>query len=143
MVRMKPLQRPWCGYLVRLVGSGVVAFGSTTSARADSDADHLVTVQSLLNECTSNNNTIKGICVGYVSAVMDVMEIVGAAGISRKDDAMQPFGMCNKEFVSHGAAIQAFTNWAESHPEQWNQRMDVGVMSALRELWPCLSPSQR
>lgn len=34
-----------------------------------------------------------------------------------------------------GAMAQAFTNWAEKHPENWGIARILGVISALQETW--------
>jgi hypothetical protein len=39
-----------------------------------------------------------------------------------------------------GAARQAFLNWADKHPEEWNTETLIGVSRAMKATWPCPPP---
>jgi Rap1a immunity proteins len=44
---------------------------------------------------------------------------------------------CPTSFVSNGAMVQAFSEWAKRHPEEWRATAQIGVMQAVRDTWPC------
>lgn len=88
-------------------------------------------VEALYNECTRNEAVSRGFCAGYISAMMDSMGMIGPA------ISPQAFRICPKVSVNAGAALQAFKNWAQKHPEAWSLDRAFGVMWALKETWPC------
>jgi hypothetical protein len=57
-------------------------------------------------------------CFGYVRAVTDML-------IAQKI-------ICVGDRFSYGAMTQAFVNWADAHPEKWNEFQVIGVTQALR-----------
>ena len=61
------------------------------------------------------------------------MQLIGV-GVEQKPDTV-PFAICDKP--SYGAMVQAFVNWAEQNPRDWETNRIVGVMTALRANWPC------
>jgi hypothetical protein len=50
-------------------------------------------------------------------------------------NVLKPFACCGE--ASPGARVQAFVNWAKTHPENWSGSPVVAVVEALRETWPC------
>lgn len=38
---------------------------------------------------------------------------------------------------NYGARAQVFRNWAQKHPELWQEPGAAGAMIALQEAWPC------
>jgi Rap1a immunity proteins len=101
---------------------------------ADSVPD-VGTVQGLFELCTAEVSGRRIACDGYVSGVEETMIMLGAT----EDSSAQRkyFGMCPTDVVSPGAAVQAFKNWTEKHPEMWSKPRFLGVGMALREAWPC------
>ena len=44
---------------------------------------------------------------------------------------------CTKSFVSNKAMVQAFVRWVEDNPTEQRENMQVGVMAAIANTWPC------
>ena len=106
-----------------------------TAAADDSAPEKGSTVQDLYNACKSSMGAAQLICEQYIAGVMDVMSLVGGVDQGKVGSMM---GMCvGNEYVSYQAARQAFVNWAEKHPKEWNKGRDFGVMITMREMWPC------
>lgn len=99
---------------------------------ATGDSDNMLKVGGFLQFCKAGAETAeRAHCVGYVSAVWDVLTV------TRADDVQvnKEFAVCGK--VKYRAMVQAFVNWAEKHPDQWEEPRSLGVAKALTELWPC------
>ena len=94
-----------------------------------------VTVQALLTNCKAVSGPNPGLstdanfCLGYISGVGDYLKGMGLAGTN------PALSICGD--ISYGAAVQAFINWGQKHPEHWQENRLFGVVLALRELWPC------
>jgi hypothetical protein len=92
-------------------------------------------IQRLYYMCQKPDGSIeRTICAGYISGIADVM-LLFAAKPKNTDTALDAFSMCGTP--SHGAMVQAFVNWAEQHPEEWEKPQAAGVIIALRLKWPC------
>ena len=123
--------------LVTLAIAGMAT--ASTSLGADSVPDLVSlqaedphrSIQSLYEACTGADSYQQMYCVGYISATMDTMTVLGTYGPA------QAFGICPKVFVSYGAGVQAFKNWAQKHPDAWGAPRYLGVSLALKETWPC------
>lgn len=44
---------------------------------------------------------------------------------------------CPPNDLSVGQETQTFLNWANAHPESWNDRAAIGVAQAMIERFPC------
>jgi hypothetical protein len=124
----------WKSVLVMMAVAGMST--GSTSLGADSvpptqAADHQMSIQYLYEACTGADSALEMYCIGYISATEDAMTTIGIG------DEAKAFGMCSKATVSYGAAIQAFKNWAQKHPETWSAPRYMGVALALKETWPC------
>ena len=73
------------------------------------------------------------VCIGFVSGVGETMGVL-QFGIRTFPD-FGAFSICDAP--PHGAMVQAFTDWAEKNPQEWKNPAILGVMTALRETWPC------
>jgi hypothetical protein len=106
-------------------------------------------VQLLLDRCKNRDKPMEqSFCIGYINGVGDMMGINGMLHVdptpaAKLAEELIPFSMCSTEqnLPSVGAQVQAFVNWATKHPEKWTSEPYVGVISALRETWPCRSES--
>jgi hypothetical protein len=99
-----------------------------------------INVQTLLSDCTGSQSSFEyTLCVGYVGGVSDQMTLNGLMVINGDDRSrfVKAFSMCPQPHPTWGAEIQAFVNWAQKHPEQWQQPGLLGVLAANRTLWPC------
>lgn len=76
-----------------------------------------------------------GRCIGVASGVGSMLAVncysIGD-GYSPSLKATAP--------PSTGAAVQAFINWAEDHPERWGDLFAFGMARALVEAFPCPTP---
>jgi hypothetical protein len=92
-------------------------------------------VEGLYNTCREPEGSLKHFaCAMYINGVLDMMLIVGS---EPKTHAAKVAGICPKEPVSVAAAVQAFVNWAQQHPEHWSGPRQLGAPTALADTWPC------
>jgi hypothetical protein len=106
---------------------------SAVPAYAQSKPD--LTVQGLYQMCAPSAGAFdRTVCFGYISGIGDYMYFIGTERINLE------FGICGSPAPSYGAMIRTFQNWAEKHPELGQEARQIGVGSALREIWPCTSP---
>lgn len=103
-------------------------------------------VQALLNHCNAPDGSAEALyCVGYVGGAGDAMVVGGLGRLSKAQAASEgvtarragPVSICSDRIITHGAMIQAFKNWAMTHPENWSDDAVIGVISALSGTWPC------
>src|SRR5579872_415235 len=109
-----------------LVGAtvGVLLLGST-SAFAVED------VQSLMQLCSPQAPfDMRVACAWYLTGIVEMMSVNAASGLPT-------LGACRINDVSSAATVQAFLNWAYSHPEQWSVPRSNGALKAIRAAWPC------
>lgn len=128
----------WKSVLAALAIGGM-AFASTSLA-ADNTAqdvptlqarDPSMSVQALYAKCTATDRYEQMYCAGFFTASLDTMIVLGT------DVSSQALGICPKTTVTVGAAVQAFKNWAQKHPEAWSLQRYLGVSWALQEVWSC------
>ncbi len=84
-------------------------------------------------------------CLAFIAGVAEQMIFTGElASLHRKEGGLTDerdrkllslLSACTS--ASFGAMVQAFTNWAERHPEEWTTCRQIGVVKALSERWPC------
>src|SRR5580658_4714927 len=87
----------------------LVIFAATLAfARGeDYDPNRMYSVQMLYQACTAPKGSQSfGRCFGYIEGAGDFM--IGDT-------------MCPKNGLNYFAMIQAFVNWAERHPEAWDE----------------------
>lgn len=120
----------------------VAVAGLSTIVVADSSAQDVAgleakdpsqSVQHLYEECTRTDIYNQFFCAGYIDSMVESMTIQGARG----GESAQAFGICPKIGINGLAGRQAFTNWAQKHPEAWAAIRYMGVLWAFRETWPC------
>jgi len=118
-----------------MIGRGIVAamiLAAGLSRATAGDADR--NVQSLYNLCKMEEGSQEfALCAGYIGGIGSVMQFMGA-GLKQYPD-FRPFAICGA--ASHGAMVQAFVNWVQKNPREFTNKQTVGVMTALRENWPC------
>ena len=102
------------------------------SAKAE---DQSATVEWLYSACQAPKGSAHNMyCVAYVRGIVDTLLVNGEM---LKGDKAHRAEMALCGTVGNAAAVQAFKNWAEKHPEAWSKPMVAGVTVALRELWGC------
>ena len=69
-------------------------------------------------------------CAGYVTGAAHLLGVLGTI------DEYRAFGICPGT-AAPAAFVQAFMNWSDAHPERWGDDALVGVVIALRDVWPC------
>jgi hypothetical protein len=117
---------------VRTFLAFAIVFVSMAKAHAD---DH--NVQSLYNLCKATTDDARyTLCIGYISGIGDIMQTNSVMHPrAAVDPAPLDERLCGQP--SYGAQVQAFKNWAEKHPQQWQAPRQLGVISALSGTWPC------
>ena len=97
------------------------------------------TVQDLLQMCNSPEGSQDFVyCVGYIGGLGDTLAMNGATlpSLPQRDaNLIRGISICGN--ISLEAAIQAFKNWAQAHPERWTEPAPPEVALALVQSWPC------
>jgi hypothetical protein len=78
-------------------------------------------VQDLETICRSDRDIDNDFCVVIIGVVVNLMFQNNTCGHSPTD----------------GATRQAFLNWADKHPEEWNTETLIGISRAMKATWPC------
>jgi len=121
------------GIAVWLLSLVAVACGSASS-RGDS-------VQALFLRCNAEQGSPAWLyCLGEVGGMGEVMMANGVmiSEFHERTEHLATFAYCaGKTTVNYGVRLQVFKNWAQGHPELWQEPEVVGVATALREAWPC------
>lgn len=101
-------------------------------------AQEMLDVQGLLKSCKQSDAAGRGLCTGYVSGIADVMG--GVAMMNTSDSSMRAYlSQCAQMSapVSSATYVQAFVAWAEKNADRASDPAGLGVLTALREKWPC------
>lgn len=98
----------------------------------------------LYESCQRDESSrLRSYCLGYLSGVFDLATGLGTVmALSSDNDARHAkelnLAACQpNEAVSLATIRQVFLRWVEKHPAQLHQSSLTGVISALREKWPC------
>lgn len=88
--------------------------------------------------CVCHNPMAFSVLLASATAEMDLNRLMADAALDAKDRVLiRKQSVCG--VGSNGAALEAFINWAEKHPEKWAWKMQLGVNLALHETWLCKS----
>src|ERR1700730_13374474 len=91
-----------------------------------------MTTSEILQDCNSDANSFEqGPCLGAIHAVAAVLIM---NHYKTPDNGLT---MCVTGNLSSDATLQAFKNWAERNPKELERESIIGVVSALRDTWPC------
>jgi hypothetical protein len=91
-----------------------------------------LTVEALYGMCKEPRENLGGtFCEAYLGASVDQMVFDAVYG---DRSFREGFAICGN-VPSYAAAVQAFKNWAEKHPEEWRKPAVLGVIAALHDLW--------
>ena len=100
-------------------------------------------VQDLYKQCKGVQGSLGNVfCLEFVSSVA---RRVFTNRLPSKDIKDPPDSAtrsipsaCPKSFVSNDAMVEAFSEWANQHLENWSANAQTGVMQAMHDTWPCL-----
>ena len=100
-------------------------------------------VQDLYKQCMGVQGSLgKIFCLEFVSGIARQAFTNGLALKDIKDPpdlmTMSIPSACPKSFVPNDAMVEAFSEWANQHLENWGANAQTGVMQAMRDTWPCL-----
>lgn len=117
---------------------GVFTLWASSSFGAESTP---YSIQDLLQDCKAAEPRHTR-CSDYIRGVADSAAFVGEGFAAIPDRAgkvaLGAFGFCHaNENITYPQAVQVFVVWAEKNPKNWQQPSTMGVVSALREAWPC------
>lgn len=98
----------------------------------------------LYESCQRDESSrLRSYCLGYLSGVFDLATGLGtvmalSSGTDVRHAREWNLSACQpNEAVSLATIRQVFLSWVEKHPAQLHQSSLTGVISALREKWPC------
>ena len=100
-------------------------------------------VHDLYKQCEGVQGSLgKVFCVEFVSSVarrifpnrLTLKDIKDPADLVTRSIS----SACPKSFVSNDAMVEAFSEWANQHLENWSASAQTGVMQAMHDTWPCL-----
>jgi hypothetical protein len=99
-------------------------------------------VQDLYKQCVGVQGSLDKIfCLEFVSSVARQVLTNGLPMKHIKDPTRLMTtsipSACPKSFVSNDAMVEAFSEWANQHLENWSANARTGVMQAMRDTWPC------
>jgi hypothetical protein len=119
-----------------------LAFVIGNNANAADNVAKPGSVEKLYGVCKSPNIDIKVRCAAYIQGFGAMMYVVGKASAEtglalEKRKTLAAFGVCQQETVTVAEMIQAFLNWTERNPKEWQENGEIGVLASLREAWPC------
>lgn len=126
-----------------------IAFPAPARAAASSAVPETQQTAYLFESCQRDESSrLRSYCLGYLSGVFDLATGLGTVMALSSDDDLQhgkawTLSACQpNEAVSLATIRQVFMSWVEKHPAQLHQSSLTGVISALREKWPCGAASQ-
>lgn len=128
---------------VMLMGAAVIfSTIAHVPSFAASEETKWINVQDLYKQCDARQGSFDEIfCLEFVSGVARQLFTNRLAlkdiKTSRDLIMMSIPSACPTSFVSNGAMVQAFSEWAKRHPEEWSATAQIGVMRAVRDTWPC------
>ena len=99
-------------------------------------------VQDLYKQCMGVQGSLgKIFCLEFVSGIARRAFTNGLALKDIKDPpdlmTMSIPSACPKSLVPNDAMVEAFSEWANQHLENWGANAQTGVMQAMRDTWPC------
>ncbi len=120
----------------------ILLLSQATTAWAQQKFD---TVGDVLGICRSAaavpgqvNTMPEGYCLGVVAGTLQTL--LTACATARDEGAEVPFALTMArppgEYPSY-AATQAFVNWAEDNPDNWDMPFTLAVIVALPLAFPC------
>ena len=106
------------------------------TARADGPVPPVESTHELYEACTSSTDALVLYCYGVIRAVAGMMT-VDLARLSPKLKGVNGFDYCSADSLTVGQMTKAFKNSHDLHPEQWKMPLEIGVVLALVNTWPC------
>ena len=99
-------------------------------------------VQDLYKQCMGVQGSLgKIFCLEFVSGIARQAFTNGLALKDIRDPpglmTMSIPSACPKSFVPNDAMVEAFSEWANQHLENWGANAQTGVMQAMHDTWPC------
>ncbi|UVK44848.1 hypothetical protein BPNPMPFG_000313 [Mesorhizobium sp. AR07] len=119
-----------------LIGPAALLMSALFAHQANA-ADAIENVQSLLGACKAGYGTFgNGYCLGYVGGFADAMV---DNELAAKQAGLGRLGVIcvSDPSPTYGAYVQAFVNWAQAHPANWQESKSNGVLEGLSQTWPC------
>jgi Rap1a immunity proteins len=127
-----------------IIGAATMAIAIATAHAAveeDTHSAHFMLPYCKLSPkqtmATARNGLIYGQCFGMVSGIVLMTELLRqarAAGKAQLDPALCveiPGDMTILQLIDR------IVKYAEAHPDQGRERLEVVAFNALREAWPC------
>src|SRR5262249_11880193 len=121
--------------LERIIAAALVAATLTPLSVSSVASNEALNVQALYQSCQAPDGSARwALCWAYIVGVGNAMQFVGAIERNHPNKDYSAIGICGE--ASNAAMVQAFKNWAEKNPREWNQPQVFGVINALGDTWP-------
>ena len=98
-------------------------------------------VQDLYKQCKGVEGSLgKVFCLEFVSSVARRLftNRLTLKEIKDPSERRSISSECPTSFVSNDAMVEAFSEWANQHLENWSANAQAGIMQAMHDKWPCL-----
>jgi hypothetical protein len=100
------------------------------------------TVQDLYTDCKSTEAAKQVSCIRFIDGISSAMLISGQLSLINslawhRRQIYSTMGMCPEQSLTQGQMRQAFVNWVERNPKEWQKMEYEGVIAAMKETWPC------
>jgi Rap1a immunity proteins len=122
----------------------VAALGFNIPAGAEEPLTR--TVQDLYSDCKSESAVREISCMRFLQGAGEIM-MTASIAVADKDlpivvrRTFRTIALCTNA-ITGGQLKQAFINWAEKNPKDWQLTEEEGAQSALTETWRCPYPQQ-
>ncbi|MEH6726891.1 MAG: Rap1a/Tai family immunity protein [Hyphomicrobiales bacterium] len=119
----------------------IIIFGWPLSASAQTTSGN-----DVYEACTATDDARTGFCYGYTIGVWEGIKI-GAAVIVRQSDAVEStemdgfvntlLGVCVPPEVNNQQIIDIYTQHLAKHPATRHNSARLGIIAALKDVFPC------
>lgn len=107
------------------------------------------TIQDLYMDCKSADAPAHLSCVRFLEGTASVM--LGIGELAKEDKQplkgshpLYDYALCPPDQGISGAQMrEAFVNWAQKNPSEWENSEGNGAWLALSDTWPCMAQRPR
>lgn len=102
------------------------------TANADHRRHAFSAAEALSRDCRSDSPALRGMCLGYLAAIADALEVQQASGAA-------PRRVCDPATISLEDYRRAVLDYLRANPTLLTQPSSEVVPAAYAKAWPCKS----